>query len=317
MTMVLLKGLNYDPSNQQRTTIVSGQQNYTILSIVDTTGFAVGDFVVLEPFTENYEILRISVVGAGQLTFSSAMSKNHSSGFIYRIPFNQMRFYYATTATGSYTLITSSETNMMLDQEFTVYQHTAGSSAYYYKRTFFNSITSAESEIAYSDYFQVFDVPQAVTEDQMRIFLQFDPEDIPATDMREIIRLASVKVSIDNSSLTGDKLFYATQLCARWQVYKALATKSVSKGYITATVEGRNVTKPHAEILKGIEQSKKEYEEFINSFFRQEVTRTDFMNNDDTDAAVRQEYVDIMNGTSNAVAFTNGYRFSYGYRMRR
>ena len=315
--MVLLKGLNYDPSNQQRTTIVSGQQNYTILSIVDTTGFAVGDFVVLEPFTENYEILRISVVGAGQLTFSSAMSKNHSSGFIYRIPFNQMRFYYATTATGSYTLITSSETNMMLDQEFTVYQHTAGSSAYYYKRTFFNSITSAESEIAYSDYFQVFDVPQAVTEDQMRIFLQFDPEDIPATDMREIIRLASVKVSIDNSSLTGDKLFYATQLCARWQVYKALATKSVSKGYITATVEGRNVTKPHAEILKGIEQSKKEYEEFINSFFRQEVTRTDFMNNDDTDAAVRQEYVDIMNGTSNAVAFTNGYRFSYGYRMRR
>lgn len=318
--MVLLKGLNYDVSSQQSTTLTGKVfGGATKIFVENTDGFVANDFIVLNPDSENCEIRKISSVLGNTITLTTGLVFNYETGMkIYKTPYDQMKFYYCATVNGTYIVIAASTTTMTYDQVFTNYEYVLGTTALYYKRTFYNSHSLTESDIALSDYFQVTEETTYISPTQLRIYLQFSPDDIKDPDMHELIKLAEDRMSLDISSSNSVILKIASFLLSKHYVLNALASKAVSKGYITATVEGRTIIKAHTELKKDAQTAIDEYKVFVNSNIRSEVSKTDFMTDTSlVDPEIRQAMIDTMTGLSNAINNNNSVRYGYSVDQRR
>ena len=318
--MVLLNGLNYDYTNQQSTKITAQiGTGSTEIKVENTEGFANNDYFVIDPGTEKSEIIKITTVTAN-LTFTTAAAKfKHEIGArLYRLPYNQMKFYYCSTATGTYTYITDSAKEMQYTNIFTNYSYASGTAALYYKRTFYNATTTVESDIAEADYWQTGDEELYITPEELRTLLQFGKNDYPnPEDMFTIIKTAQRKINLDVSTSNSDILYLASFLLSKSMVMRALATKAVSKGYITINVEGRNITKAHQELVLEAENTMKEYQAFIRDNGRTEVSSTNFMNDTTIiSPEVRQKYIDNWTGTQNGIDADYPYTQYYGRRSR-
>jgi len=313
--MVLIKGLNYDISNQQKTFLTGDiHSGDTVLFVDNTAGFNADDYIVMNPFNEVTEIVQVSSVNPTELVLVSAIQFNYSEkDRVYATPFNQMRFYSCATPDGTYVLITT--VDITHDQPFTDYEYAAGTVDLYYKRTFYNESTTTESDIGLSDYFQTSIDNTYVTAEEMMIYLQLTNGVIELTDLREIIKLATLKITLDVPSSNVNILKIASFLLSKHLILNALAAKAIMTGYITATVEGRTVTKSHTELKKDAESAVVEYNEFLIANARTEVSKTGYM--DEVSADTRQEIINIMTGSQDSLDFQNNYFYSYGIRGRR
>lgn len=317
--MVLLCGSNYDYANQQ-SSIVSVSSSSTTLTVQNTEGFTNGDYILINPGSETSEITKVNATISSNTAMTVTTLKfTHAIGeMIYRLPYNQMKFYECSTATGTYAYVTSSAIEMTYSMPYTNYNYTTGNKDYYWKRTFYNSTTTTESDIALADYWQTNDEYQTITPTVLRVFLQFDTEDFPNDkDMEILIDIARRQVTLDVSTSNVDILYIANLLMSKVLILRALATKSVAKGYVTVNVQGRAITKAYQEFVLEAENTYEEYQTFIRRNLTSEVSKTDFMTDSDYVAPeVRQEMLDTMQGTSNAMYLSSYSRIFYGRRRR-
>lgn len=319
--MVLLRGLNYDFTGQTygETAFPVGIGD-TTLRLINTEGFAANDYILFEPGTERSEIIKVTSVTDATTLVVSAFVFAHSTGIrVFRMPYNQMRFYAASTATGTYTLITSSTKNMNYADIYTTHDFVPSATQLFFKRTFYNSTSLVESDIALSQYWETSDEELYITPEEVRVLMQLGVNDKPSSDdLKTLIRMAQDNVDLDCSTSDEKILRIATFYMAKVYILRALATKSVSKGYVTVNAEGRTITKAYQELVLEAENTMNEYKQFINDNLRLEVTKTNFMNDTTIiDADVRQNFLDILDGVSNAEDYNYQYRFFSYFRSSR
>jgi hypothetical protein len=317
--MVLLRALNYDFSAQEVSDITTDVKAGVItISVLNSTGFSVNDYLIIEPYTERAEIVQIaSKAGNTGLTLASVCKFSHrTAARLFRVPFNQVRYYSASIVSGPYTLIVAADTEMDYSDIFTVYSYSAGTSAMFFKRTFYNSTSLVESDIAVSDYWQTSDEELIITPQELRVYMQFDKNDYPnEADMRTIIRMAQDQLTLDAATTDQRILRIGLFMLSKWYVLRGLATRSISKGYITINAEGRVITKAYQEFVLEAENTIEEYKGFLISNLRHETSSTNFMTKGDIDAETRQNIIDRMQGTSNARLEQRNY--AYGVRRTR
>jgi len=131
--------------------IASGSGTLTVKNI---SGFAVNQVLLIgEPGTQQAEIINThaSTAPSGStVTLAANTVLNHSSStVVYVLPFDQVEFSRATTATGSKSVLAT--TAAPANQRYTEYNDTTNTSGYYFAR-FKNSISTNFS--SYSDYVQ-------------------------------------------------------------------------------------------------------------------------------------------------------------------
>jgi hypothetical protein len=314
--MVLLKGLNYDYTGQVSSKIITAAVAAGVALILENTeGLADDDYIVIAPGTETAEIVRIdAAVASDTVLVITALKFDHAVGVsVFRLPFNQMQFYESATVDGTYIAIANSTTDMDYSTNYTNFDDTTGDIDYYFKRTFYNENTAVESDIDLSNSWQTDDESLYITPEQLRTWIQFDENDYPNhNDMRSLIALSQDKMTFDFDS--SDPVFnrIALFLLSRSMVLRSLATRSLSKGYITINAEGRQVTKAHQELVLEAENTMSEYKEFVRSILTSEVASTNFMDNTTiVGSLTRQRYIDILTGTQNAIDSEFSRRF-YG-----
>jgi hypothetical protein len=314
--MVLLEGLNYDYSGQVETTLSTANAAAAVtLAVTNTEGFATADYMVIDPMTEIAEVVKITTVTPDTAFAVPAMKFAHAvDAKIYRLPFNQMKFYTAASTTATFVVIAASTMDMDYATNYTNYTYAAASSGLYYKRTFYNETTLVESDIALANYWTTSEESLYITPEELRVLLQFDNNDFPnPQDMRAFILFSQIKVDLDVSSTDANFLKFATFLLSKYYVMRGLATRSVSKGYITVNAEGRQVTKAFQELVLEGENTFQEYKEFIRANNMSEVTSTNFMADSTIiNASTRQQFIDMWDSTQNAMDYDNLNNKRYG-----
>jgi phage gp36-like protein len=127
----------------------------TVVIPVDSSqGVAVADFVVVG-FEGNELAEMCAVTAVANTTVTVATLKfNHTEGepfVVYR--FNQRKFYGATSAAGTFTELTAdgSPKDISVDDPQGTYLEYSGSSYTYFKATYYNSVTSDETDVDEAD----------------------------------------------------------------------------------------------------------------------------------------------------------------------
>jgi len=310
--MVLLRGLNYDYSGQQQSSLKEKiDATKTELSLSNTEGFADNDYIIIDPNTDRAEIVQVAAAVTKQekITITATKFPHGAGTTIYRTNFNQMKFYECATATGTYVLVDTID--MSYAENYTNYDYAGATVSYYYKRTFYNAETTAESAIADANYWVTSDNDLYVTPDEMRTYLQFDTNDYPSqADFRFFIKIAQVNVGLDMDSSSTNILFIATLLQGKVEVMRALATRAVSKGYIQVNAEGRIITKAYQELRLEAENAIQEYKGFILRNNRREATSTQFLDDNTLiDDYTRDDIINMMNGVTDGQDFQQKYGF--------
>lgn len=143
------------------TTALSGLISAGAVSAIvkNNTAFQSNDFVVLENIgVEQAELLPVAnISGFTAVTLGSGCRFSHSTDTsMTKIGYDKVRFYSAPTKTGSYSLLAT--VNMRVDYpDGTPYNDTVGTSTTWYKITYYNSTTTAES--SFSDSWQGTGIP--------------------------------------------------------------------------------------------------------------------------------------------------------------
>lgn len=125
----------------------------TSILVKNSDRFAVNDRIMLgEMGQEKTEVVTVSAVNAdgNTLTVGATVFAHSADDPVYRLRFDQVRFYRSTTtSTGTYTLLSTQNLDVDNADLQTVYDDTTGLSTYFYKTTVYHSISTVES--AYSD----------------------------------------------------------------------------------------------------------------------------------------------------------------------
>ncbi|MFA5174722.1 MAG: hypothetical protein WC438_06070 [Candidatus Pacearchaeota archaeon] len=126
----------------------------TVLSVLNTSGFLAKDYIVIEEIgCEIAELLQIFSVeaSANTITLSTGLNRAHTKDTtITKIRYNKRKFYRCATETGTYTHLSAEGSPVLIqvDQpEGTEFEDTTGTTTSWYKATYFNSETGAETSI--------------------------------------------------------------------------------------------------------------------------------------------------------------------------
>lgn len=123
----------------------------TSLSVKNNQNFAGSQRVLIGDMgTETAEIISVSGVSGGTtITLSSATTFAHPTDTpVYILQFDQVKFYRATSSSGTYTVVATVALDVDNDEKKTYYDDTTGLSSYYYKVSLFHSISSVESTLS-------------------------------------------------------------------------------------------------------------------------------------------------------------------------
>ena len=117
----------------------SGQKDLVMQNAAE---FVAAQYVVMgEPTQEQTEIGKISSISGSTITLVANLGFTHPENTkITYIKYNQVKFYKATTETGSYSL--QSTKDIAIDEPHTLYDDSAGLSTDYYKIKYYNSTTT-------------------------------------------------------------------------------------------------------------------------------------------------------------------------------
>jgi hypothetical protein len=125
--------------------------------VKNANGFAVGRFFVLDiPGKETAELHRVEAISGNNITTVDNVERAHRRNELVTIlRYNQIRFYRAPNVTGDqpadsdFAVLTTVDIDV--DSEMTDYIDTDGGSGYWYKFTYYNSITDTETSLADAD----------------------------------------------------------------------------------------------------------------------------------------------------------------------
>lgn len=153
---MIIRARNYNPAKEggEKTFLTAAILAAATSSAVQSNqSFATNDFVQLGEQTQEFcEVIKLSgVTGNQTINHASVTPKfpHPAQTPVYRLKFDQVEFWRATSKTGVYSLQTT--VNMDVDQEETIYDDTTGDATMWGKIRFKNSHTTT-----YSDYSQPF-----------------------------------------------------------------------------------------------------------------------------------------------------------------
>jgi hypothetical protein len=138
------------------------QKSYTTAQVVaaailtyveNNEDFASGDRVLFGAYgQEKTEIVTLTgVTSSNQIDHSTGPTFDHPARTpIYQLLFDQAEIYRATSSGGTYALVTTTDLNV--DETYTIYNDTGGTTSSWYKIRYKNSVTGAYSD--YSDVMQ-------------------------------------------------------------------------------------------------------------------------------------------------------------------
>lgn len=169
----------------------------TSSTVENNAGFATNDLVVLgNPGEEKSEIVTLTgVSGSTVVSHSAGATFAHGAQTrVSQIKYNQAEISRATSEAGSYSVVTT--VSLRVDEVYTVYDDTDGTSSSWYKIRYKNSVTSV-----YSDYSPVV---QATGYDEDSLFsmveevlADFNDEDgvqVTRTQVRRYLRAGTRKL---------------------------------------------------------------------------------------------------------------------------
>lgn len=145
----------YNPSLESlESTTLSQYTNAaaTTLTVLGNQGFANTDPILIgEMGTNNAEIRAVNaaVTAGTSLTVTSTIWPHNADEPVIRLRYNQVKFYRSTTtATGSYTLLATVGMDVDNPDLQTTYDDTTGTAAYFYKISYYNSVSTTESSLS-------------------------------------------------------------------------------------------------------------------------------------------------------------------------
>lgn len=201
----------------------------TSSTVENTKSFANGDYVVFGALGEE----KTEIVPLTSVTAPSTIG--HSTGPVFphsartpvtKIKYNQAKVYSASSEDGTYSLLAT--VDLTLDQPYTVYDDTAGTSVTWYKIKYFNSSTSSLS--SYSVAVQ----STGYTEDSLRSMADEVLEDFNDSEGKDLKRSQVYK------HLRGGVRKVTTELIKSYPDYfKSYTTQALTAGVSTYTLPSR------------------------------------------------------------------------------
>lgn len=148
---MIIAALNPDVSDHEKTNLsTSVAAAATSLTVRNNQGFANTDKILIgEMSREKSEIATINgAVSAGTSLSVAAITFPHSTDDpVYKLRFDKVRFYRSTTGiNGSYSLIATVDIDVDNANDETTYDDSTGSTTYYYKNSYYNSVSTVESQ---------------------------------------------------------------------------------------------------------------------------------------------------------------------------
>lgn len=125
----------------------------TAISVKNNNRFVANDRIMIgEMGQEKTEIVTVSSVNANgnDMVIGATLFSHSADDPIYKLPFDQVKYYRSTTtAIGTYIVVSTQDLDVDNAELSTSYNDVTGTSAYFYKFTFYHSISAVES--AFSD----------------------------------------------------------------------------------------------------------------------------------------------------------------------
>lgn len=154
---MLITAYNPDTDGWEKSFISTATSaGVTSITVKNNDRFTNGDKIMIgEMGREKTEIVSVAgAVTAGQaLTISATTFPHEADEPVYVLRFDTIKFYRSTTGVnGTYTILTSETMDVDNENLTTSYDDVSGLSSYYYKVTYYNSVSTLESD--YSDPMQ-------------------------------------------------------------------------------------------------------------------------------------------------------------------
>lgn len=153
-----LSAPNYLANNQVQQTRLAEliPQASSALTVQNNNGFTAGDYFVVGTLgSEVTELLVVgSVTGETAITPSASTTLDHNSyDYVTKLFGNQLKVYRAPDVNGlapvfDLSMLLGSPFDLDVDQAYTAYTDPDGGSGFWYKFTYFNSATNAETNLA-------------------------------------------------------------------------------------------------------------------------------------------------------------------------
>lgn len=123
----------------------------TSLTVKNNNRFAANDRIMIgEMGQEKTEVVTVSAVSGGTVvTVGTTVFEHEADAPVYKLLFDQVKFYRATSLSGSYSVISTQNLDVDNATLTTSYDDTSGTTSHYYKFTFYHSVSAVES--AFSD----------------------------------------------------------------------------------------------------------------------------------------------------------------------
>lgn len=156
---VILKFDNFTPINKVEKTYLNADAavNATAITIKSTQGITTNLFALIgAPATENVELRQITAISGANLTVAALIREHKKYTDVLVLNADRIQVYRApnvdgTTPADAAFAKLGGAVAIDSDQLTTSYTDSDGSSGYWYKYTFYNSATLAESKLANSD----------------------------------------------------------------------------------------------------------------------------------------------------------------------
>lgn len=221
---------------------------------------------------------------------------------------NATRVYKAATQNGTYSLLTE-----VAPISTTSYWDPTGLATDYYKIAFYNTTTLVEGTQSDAIY-ATSTYPLYTNPTELRKFMQFSVTDFPNDeDTTLILETAHTHLAADIGGITNAaKLKLLALFLGASYVCRALATRALSKGYISVSLQGGSIMKAHNELIRLAEYYNEKYQEFLAKD-TVDYAATSFLANS-VDVETAQEIKDIMNGVSDGLDYRAQYRPSVNNR---
>jgi hypothetical protein len=214
---------------------------------------------------------------------------------------DQTKIYRSESETGTYTLLTT------LAVATTSYFDETGDSTNYYKIAFYNSSTTIQGP--YSSAFYASSTPTLyITTTELRKFMQFSTTDFPTEeDTTLIIEQAHVQLEADKGNITDSgKTKLLAFLISSSFICRSLATRALSKGYVSVSLEGGSIMKAHGALLQLADYYFEKYQEQLAKD-TVDYAATSFLANGGLDTDTITEIKSIMNGVSDGYDAQSSY----------
>lgn len=123
----------------------------TSLTVKNNNRFVATDRIMIGEITrEKTEMVTLSAVsGVNGMTVGATTFSHDTDDPVYRLRYDQVKFYRSTSGSGgTYSLLSTQDLDVDNADNITIYDDTTGVSTYYYKISYYNSVSTQESSLS-------------------------------------------------------------------------------------------------------------------------------------------------------------------------